>query len=450
MGDLNMNDIFQHTNGLLEELQAGDFPVSVFPQPIREIIHGTNEALNFPIDFVACSMIYAASTAIGNSTKVRVNNSWIDGTTVYMALIGKPGTNKTHPLVFGLRAIMQRDRATFKEYEQARDQYKIALMRAKAEGGEPPTKPIWQRSIVSDFTPEALSEIHRVNPRGLAVYSDELNGWLKNFGRYNRGSEVEFWLSNFSGTQISIDRKNSEPILIPHPQISVCGSIQPGILHEIKRDGRGENGFVDRILFCFPDNLKKEYWSETELPPHLIESWNHTIINLMNLPMHTDIDGEISPTILDFTPEAKDMLLDWQRENTDLINDTDDEGLAGMFSKFEIYAVRLSLILHLMHWAAGESAVSAVSATAVEGAIRLINYFKTTAIRVNGILSQNPVEGLDKRRRDFYAALPIEFFTDEVLAIAEGMDFPERSVKRFLNENVFFEKLERGKYRKKF
>lgn len=449
MENLTMAAIKQHAMELVDELQAGDFPVTIFPDPLQQIIHGTNETLRFPIDFIACSMLYAAATAIGNSTKVRVNGTWIEGTTLYMALIGKPGTNKTHPLNFGLRPIMQRDRANFKEYEQAREQYKIALMRAKAEGGEPPEKPFWQRTIVSDFTPEALAEIHRNNLRGLAVYADEITGWVKNFNRYNRGNETEFWLSNFSGTQLSIDRKSSEPILIPHPQISVCGSIQPGILNELKKDNRGENGFIDRILFCYPDNLKKEYWSDTELPTHLIENWDRIINNLMSLTLHTNIDGEIEPTILDFTPEAKSMLLAWQRKNTDTINEIEDEALAGAFSKFEIYVIRLSLLLHLIHWAAGENANNAINATAVDGAIRLIEYFRTTATRVHGILSQNPVEGLDKQRRDFYTSLPVEFTTNEGLAIAEGMDFPERTVKRFLNENVFFEKLEHGRYRKR-
>jgi hypothetical protein len=450
MESLSLELIQSHAMQLVDELNEGDFPVNIFPDAMQDIIRGTNEALRFPVDFVGCSMLFTAATAIGNSTRVRVNNSWIDGTTVYIALVGRPGTNKTYPLNFALRPIMRRDRANFKKYEQAREQYKIALMRVKAEGGEPPEKPFWQRMVVSDFTPEALSEIHRNNPMGLAVFTDELNGWLKNFNRYNRGNETEFWLSNFSGTQITVDRKSSEPILIPNPRSSVCGSIQPGILNELQRDNRGENGFIDRILFAYPDNLKKEYWSATELPTYLIESWERIVNNLMSLPLHINPDGELEPMILDFTPEAKEKLMQWQRKNTDAANEIESEQLAGVYSKFEIYAIRLSLILQLMSWAAGENANNAINANAVDGAIRLVEYFRNTATRVHGILSQNPVEGLDKRRRDFYKTIPATFTTDEGLAIAETMDFPERTFKRFLNENTFFERLEHGRYRKKF
>ncbi len=117
------------------------------------------------------------------------------------------------------------------------------------DGTEMLPKPYWKKIIISDFTPEALSEIHRHNLRGLGVYSDEINQWLKNFNRYSTGSATEFWLSNFSGIPITIDRKGQDPILISTPSISVCGSIQPGILQELSRDSRSQNGFIDRICF---------------------------------------------------------------------------------------------------------------------------------------------------------------------------------------------------------
>jgi len=145
--------------------------------------------------------------------------------------------------------------------------------------------------------------------------------------------------------------------------------------------------------------------------------------------------------------------MSWQRQNTDAANEVENEQLAGIYSKFEIYCVRLSLILELMSWAAGENATNAnnaITQQSVEGAIQLISYFQATARRVHSILSQNPVEGLDKRRRDFYKTIPATFTTDKGLAIAETMDFPERTYKRFLNEVTFFERLEHGRYRKKF
>ena len=118
--------------------------------------------------------------------------------------------------------------------------------------------PIWEQLLVTDFTPEALIEVHKFNKNGIGVYADELASWFKNFNRYNSGSEEQFWLSVWSGKPIRINRKTSEPIFISLPFISVIGTIQPAVLKELAKD-RTENGFMDRILFVIPDDLKKNY-----------------------------------------------------------------------------------------------------------------------------------------------------------------------------------------------
>mgnify|MGYP000010446173 CR=1 FL=1 len=52
----------------------------------------------------------------------------------------------------------------------------------------------------------SIITIHQDNKRGICLYVDELMSWLKNFNRYNSGSEEQFWLSVFSGKPIILDR----------------------------------------------------------------------------------------------------------------------------------------------------------------------------------------------------------------------------------------------------
>src|SRR5690606_31378505 len=59
-------DVIQnHVEGLQKTVEAeqkakqNPFPVEVFPEPIQEIITATNESLNFPIDFIGASILYA-------------------------------------------------------------------------------------------------------------------------------------------------------------------------------------------------------------------------------------------------------------------------------------------------------------------------------------------------------------------------------------------------------
>lgn len=507
---LNPDSFINHISDIECRLSESEnkFPVEVFPVEIQNIIHQTNECLKFPIDFIGASMLFAGSTVVGNSYKAQVMPGWVEGVTVYMALVGRAGTNKSHPLTFALQPIFDNDKRTFAKYKEARSLYQQAMMAKKGEQPEVSEKPFWKKFIINDSTPEALAEVHRYNLRGVGVYSDELAGWFKNFNRYHKGAETEFWLSNFSGKQITIDRKSQEPVLIPTPSISVCGSIQSGILKELQKDNRGENGFIDRILFVMPEGLQKEYWSEARLSNEVVESWGKVISNLISMPMRLDEEGNPSPVILEFSSEAMELLKGWQRKNTDQCNDPDNETMASVFSKLEIYLIRFSLILQLIKRAVempgteipdqdklkfyfrqaaklchpdindlendDDTLIKALNAAyergslkdvesiyflltkpvigveAVEGAILLVEYFRNTAIKAHGIIqNSNPVETLSLDKKQLYKTLPSQFTTEAGLLVANKLEFHERKFERFITDESLFEKIRHGEYSKK-
>jgi hypothetical protein len=442
-------------NSIEKAITKNVFPVEVFPWPIQEIIKATNENLDFPIDFIGASIIYSVSVAIGNTFKAEIKRGFQEGTVLYLAIVARAGTNKTHPLSFAIQPIIDRDKKTKQIYEQAKKEYERILSLSKEErrkqGTDEPIKPIWNKFLLSDYTPEALAEVHKFNKRGIGVYCDELAGWFKNFNRYNKGSEMEFWISNFNSKPINIDRKTKEPIFIPVPFISVCGTIQTGILNELAKESRTQNGFIDRILFVIPDNIIKEYWGESELAPVITENWAGIITQLMDLPVQWDETLNPVPEILKFTPEAKKLLFKWQRDNTDKCNEAESEALAGIFSKFDMYVARLALILQMMRWACNEGNKETISTEAVTGAIQLIEYFRLSAIRVYSILaSNNPLGKLPTDKQNLYNTLPGTFTTGLGLELAEKIGIPERTYKRFLNDTDFFTRTTRGEYEKKF
>jgi hypothetical protein len=458
--DITPTEIQKHTN---EVIQKGNelndkainrFPVEVFPLPVQQIITATNENLNFPLDFIGASMLYAVSVAIGNTHKVEVKKGWLESPVLYLAIVARAGTNKSHPLSFALQPIVEQDKRTFTLYEQQRQDYERAMSLSKKEREEEaidePIKPVWQKFLLSDFTPEALVEVHKHNKRGIGVYVDELAGWFKNFNRYNKGSEMEFWLSVWSGKPINIDRKTGEPVFIPLPYISVCGTIQNGVLDELAKGSRTQNGFIDRILFVIPDNIKKEYWSETDLNPIVSENWESIISRLLSLSITNDETLNPVPDVLKFAPEAKRILFEWQKVNTDQSNEVENEATSGIYSKLEMYAVRLALILEMMQYACNESDLQAVSEESVKGALQLVEYFKNSAIKVNSIVSNtNPLAKYPTDKQSTYKALPETFTTEAGLQLAYSSGMAERTFKRFLNESDLFEKMSRGEYRKR-
>ncbi len=428
------------------------FPVEVFPKAVQDIITATNECLNFPVDFIGASILYAVSVAIGNSHHIETMKGWRENAVLYLAIVGRPGTNKTHPLKWAIKPIEERDNNNYDKYSKEKELYDSIAALTKKEreqrGCDEPVKPVWAQHLISDFTPEALADVHQFNRRGLGVNVDELASWFKNFNRYNKGSEQEFWLSVWSGNTIKINRKTSEQINIPRPFISVAGTIQPGILSELAKN-RTENGFLDRLLFVIPDNLKKEYWSEIELSAEIAESWSTIISTLLELPIIQDEAFNSQPNILRLTPEAKNRLFQWQRELTDLSNKPENEAISGIYAKIEMYAIRLALCLEMIRFACNESNKQAVGIEAVEGALQLVEYFKVSAQKVHSVLSNvGPLDGLDEKKKGVYNELPEKFTTGVGVQIAVGRGMSERSFKRFLNNRELFFYENRGEYEK--
>ena len=437
-----------------KKAKTNPFPIEVFPSAIQEIITTTNESLNFPIDFIGASILYAVSVSIGNTHRIEIKKGWQESPVLYLSIVGRAGTNKSHPFSFALKPIEQRDNLKFQKYQKERQEYDSITGLPKKEREQQaysePTKPIWEQHLVTDFTPEALIDVHKFNKRGIGVYADELASWFNNFNRYNKGSEEQFWLSNWSGKPIRINRKTSEPIYIPLPFISVAGTIQPGVINELAKN-RTKNGFLDRLLFVVPDNLKKEYWNDAELDPAIVDNWNTIISNLLNIPIIQDETFEPQPEILRFTADAKKLLFDWQRELTDLSNKTENEGSSGIYAKIEMYAIRLALCLEMARFACGESKKQAVGIEAVQGALKLVDYFKKTALKVHSIVSNaSPLDKEPTDKQNLYNALPERFTTSEGVEFAKGFGIAERTFKNFISKKDLFDKTKWGEYEKRF
>ena len=445
----------KETNICISELKEEDsFPVSVFPKLIREIINETKSTLNYPIDFIASAICFTLSVGIGNNFVAKVKEGWNERAILYMAIIGRSGVNKSHPLSFAMQPLFELDIKSSVKYQKERREYEKYILACKKEkeDKEQTAEPILKKFIVSDITPERLITIHQDNKRGICLYVDELMSWLKNFNRYNSGSEEQFWLSVFSGKPIILDRQgNKNSAFIKHSFISVIGTIQKGLLKELAKGERSENGFIDRILFVFPPNLKKEYWNELELSTHIVPLWNSIVKKLTDIQCVTDEDGELVPTQLPFNTEARTLLYHWQHKNTDLCNSEMNEVLVGVYSKLDIYVIRFSLILQLSRWACDESDKKEIDSTSVEGALSIVEYFRITAKRVQGITNSSAMlEQLPTDKLSLYNALPVEFTTSEGITVAQKQNISVDSFKRFLadKKGKLFENVKHGRYKK--
>ena len=233
--------------GMIGKMQESAFPLDVFPVQIRTIILKMHEYLNFPIDYTACSMLCAIATGIGNTHILRFKKGWYVKCIMYMALVGRPGSNKSHPLKAAFKPFFDFDREQFQKFAgELRNYERIMNLSRKertAQGYDIcPAPPIRTRFLVSDITQEAMAKAISENPRGICLFMDELQGWINNFTRYNKGSEEQFYISLFNGSNYMSDRKGSmNNIHIDNPFSNIIGTIQPEILADTFKGSKSNN-----------------------------------------------------------------------------------------------------------------------------------------------------------------------------------------------------------------
>ena len=422
------------------------FPIDIFPKAIQEIIIEINSKYLFPIDYLGAGILSASSASIGKSYKLEVKHGWQEKVNLFMVIVGQPGDAKTQALKFCFNPIQIKESQLFSDYENQLIEYEKNNFE-NSDNKNKVKKPILKRYLLSDFTPEALILNHSYNKRGICVYVDELNGWLKNFNRYNSSGEAETYLSLWSGTQITTDRASGKSLRLDDPCLSVIGSTQISVLKEFGKDGRSTNGFMDRLLFVFPSDEKILRWNFQEVNKVLFNNYTTLIHNLIDM----GIDDPDVSIVLTIEKEAKQYLFQWQNNRPDKFFFDYERSVE---IKLQQYVLRFALILQLIHSTLENDSVTQVNICSIKGAIQLFDYFYFNAIQVRGeIFKKNYYEALTELQKTILNELPQKFTTAEGLTIAckKVNDKPRVSIRQFktyLKDTKLFKRLTHGSYEK--
>lgn len=439
--------------GLEMSFSGAEFPVEIFPPKIQRIIHEVHECQSYPIDYTAASIFTAIAVGIGNTHHIQMKQGWVESAILFVALVGRPGANKSHPLSFAMKPFVDFDHRQNQEFGKLYAKYEQDVSLTKKERTnegleEFPQEPIRKRFLVSDITPEGLSYIHAQNWRGLCLCSDELSAWFKNFNRYNNGSEEQFWLSVFSAKAVISDRKSAKSsVFITRPFITVIGTIQKKILSDLAHGDRSNNGFIDRILFVMPTVEHKTRWNEKDASPTLESQWHELMNQLINMECSFDENNEVQPSMVTFSEEARRLLYKWQHQHAELCDSLGNETLLGIYCKLEIYIIRFCLVIQITRWLCRECGKDQVDTETVRRAILLTEYFKQTATRVQNLMNET---ALTTQQQSILSQLPELFTTAQGVEIAANQGMKERAFKEFLSKQIgtLFTKDRHGEYRK--
>lgn len=357
------------------------FPIEIFPEEVQAYLIQNQVTLNHSIDYMGASLLWIISLCIGNSTRVEIKTGWRESCNIWIGLIGKAGLGKTPSINAVTFPIEKRNSFEIKHYQNEYRKWKEyeKLGHKEKKDHEEVKEPIRRQFIVNDVTIEALADLHEENENGIAVFKDELNGWLKDMNKYKPGSDLEFWLSCWSNKPANLTRKTSKSSFIAMPLMPVLGGIQPGIFSQVSTEENKDNGFMDRLLVCYPEKEIEKY-NRNSISQEVIEWWEAYLCQMFD-KFRKDVltynkFGEIEPRIMRFTSDADH---EWERiynNITDMQNsDEVNEYVKSMLSKQKIYVPRFALILNCLYAYAGLKEFDWIDGEVMRNAEKLSNYF---------------------------------------------------------------------------
>lgn len=428
------------------------FPVEVLPTYLQDMVEALRIGCGFVPDFTVAGMLATASMAIGNARHLKVREGYTTSAALWQALVGPPGVGKSHPVNTALKPLTEMDARSKAEHDRAmRDWNALHEERRKhrPKKDEPPLPPlppppVWHPYVVGDITLEALTFKLAKAGRGIGLHVDELKGWLKRFDQYRSGGDRQAWLTIHNGSQLVEVRKTAGEQLVRHPFVPIVGGIQPGVIASL---GKEHDGLLDRILFYFPDDVERPYASTEQLDPEWAIGWA-TIVQWM--VQRWDGSGI---RVVSYSKEAAQALVEWDRMNTDRINEANarkDGRSATLYAKADIHLHRLALVLDIINEACGEKKDDGeVGLRAFQGAVRLVEYFEASARQVLfRIFEADAIDDLPPLKARIYAALPDQFKTGDGIKIAGELGMRRRSFTRMLRDAHLFRKDSHGVYLK--
>jgi len=330
-----------------------EFPIEIFPDNAKNYILLCNKTLNNSIDYMGCSLLFLTSIIIGNSAQLEIKKGWKESANIWLALIGKAGVGKTPSISSITFPLEKANNKEIKKYIKNSAAYEAFMELDKKEKELVPEvqKPNKSQFIVNDVTLEALIELHNENKNGIGVLKDELAGFFKDMNKYREGGDKEHWLSSWSGKQINLNRKTAKSSFVERACLPILGGIQPSIMDSFYTDENKDNGFIDRMLFSYPD-MEIDYYSEFEMKQEHLDWYDNYILrfyeNTKKSIKYTE-DYEIEPITATFAPDAKAEFIRVQNELTDSQNsDEENEYMKSMLPKQKSYVARFSLIINTL------------------------------------------------------------------------------------------------------
>ena len=162
-----------------------------------------------------------------------------------------------------------------------------------------------------------------------------------------------------------------------------------------------DDGFVDRCLFSYPDEVPMD-WSWDTVDAELEAEWEVAVRRLWSRQMiYCDREHTNRPFFLDLTDEAKEAWEDFMRAHIkETLAPDFPSYLKGPWSKFRTHCARLCLTLDQLWWAYDPTSgdgLDRIGAVSIGRAAKLMPYFKSHFRKMLGIIEGSKKDSEDGR-----------------------------------------------------
>jgi hypothetical protein len=289
------------------------FPLDLLTEPWRAWIEACGQSFT-TVDFVAQGLLGAVSAVCGGRIVVDVTPQWHEPLVLWQALVGGPSTGKTPAL---------------------------ALARRLVEAIDPAVWSSRALNLFADETADNLARATTYSSGGVALWCDDLAGWLADL---SRRQERLLALAGWSGDPAHARRRPGfSSIDVGRFPLSIVATLQADRVTEALSGG--DDGAASRFLYAWPmprlEAVLRGPRIDQEAPGAMLR-------RLAGLPASVKV-----PLGLPFDEGAVDRLEAILPALRGFMQDTD--GLeAAWIGKAAGNIVRLASLLCLMEWAEEE------------------------------------------------------------------------------------------------
>lgn len=357
--------------------------MSLIPEPLRQFCIDLSKQTETPIEMAVMTSLGIISGAASKLFEVQVFGGWTEQLNLWTLTALDSGNRKTPVLNAAQEPIFKWEKR--KHYEmkeliqQAEGKREIDLMRLKAlasqlrnqkasKAGKDPaqiekdfqelrknitTIPRPPRLMVEDVTPEKLASLLFENDERVILASDEGGSILGNIGgRYSNGMEnLDLILKCYSGSSYNYDRKSSPPIRLQSPLLALVLTPQPFILSGLFQNPAFRNrGFIPRFIFALPQSpVGYRSCDDYKMNGEIKSAYENVIHSILDIEPIRAPNGSIKSTIISLSPEARELLRQFQRYVESLMQEGQEgEFIRDSLSKLPGNIVRIAGIFHIL------------------------------------------------------------------------------------------------------